>query len=463
MRTKTLATVTIRPRSIEWRMAGKGGKETESAGIKTAEFDLPEGNKTLVDALRTDRERAVADLKAKIGRLSVSASVGIPSAWTLLRILDLPAGTADEIRGMVELQIDKFSPFPLESSVVSHEVLAEHEGRMRILAAAVPIDAVELLGSALRSVGIAPQRVDVNLLAWWQLLREAGHVHRVGSQAILILDGCDCDILVATAGVPVSLRALSGLDDLPEGERAEEIVRETVYTLAALDLDRSDEHRVEVSIWHRDSPPEALLQRFAEQGGIAAKAFPMESLPPACDGLLRRAALAGGINLAPPAWKQDEAAKATRKRIIGASVAVACVWLLAMGVLFGGLRLERSRLAGLETDLAALSQPADKVRAVRERTLSLEQYMDRKRSALECLREISDLLPPGIELKSMIYRKAKNVEISGEADSVSLIYDFKKEMERSELFAATDLPRIMQMRDGKQSFKITAVFPGGRP
>lgn len=463
MGTKTPASLTVRPRSIEWRIAPKAGKQAGVSEIRSAELDLPEGSKTLIEALRADSEKTVAGLKERIGRVAAPATVGIPASWALLRILDLPAGTSEELRGMVELQIDKFSPFPLESSVVSHEVLTESEGRVRLLAAAAPSDAVELLGSALRSVGITPRRVDVNLLGWWQLLKEAGHVHHVGSQAVLILDGKDCDILVATAGVPVSVRALSGLEDLPEGELAEEIVRETVYTLAALDLDRANEHHVEVSVWHRDAPPEALLKRFAEQGGIEAKAFPLDTLPPVCEGLARRSDVSGTINLAPPSWKQAEAARQTRARVIGASVAVFVAWLLGMAVLFGGLQIEKRRLASLEATRDALSQPADKIRSVRERTMALEQYMDRKRSALECLREISDLLPPGIELKSMSYRKAKNVEISGEAEAVSLIYDFKKEMERSELFAATDLPRIMQMRDGKQAFKLTAIFPGARP
>jgi Tfp pilus assembly protein PilN len=98
---------------------------------------------------------------------------------------------------------------------------------------------------------------------------------------------------------------------------------------------------------------------------------------------------------------------------------------------------------------------------VRDRVRVLQQYVERKHSALECLREIADLLPPGISLKSINYNKAKGLEISGEADAVTLIYDFKKEMEKSPLFVKTDLARVQRTPQGREVFKLTATLPGG--
>ena len=465
MGSKSLAAAAVRPGSLEWRVPRKAGGTAVDADIHRAAMDLGPGSKTLIQALKTDTERTIEELKTHLADASGPATVGIPATWALLRVIDLPSGTPDELRGMVDLQVDKFSPFPLEASVVSYEMLAENEGRTKVLISAIPGETAETLGAAFRTAGVAIKRVDVNLMGWWRLLKDADKVHQAGSQAFLILDQKDCDIIVTLAGVPVAVRAISGLDDLPDEEMADEIVRETVHTLTALDLGYGGESPTEVSVWHPgEQPPAAILRNFAEQQGIAAKSCSLDALPPLCEGLARRAETAAGLlDLVPPAWKQAEIAHRTRLRILSASLGVLGAWALFMIVLFGGLQIEKKRLSSLETKLQELKTPADKARAIRDRAISLRQYMDRSRSALECLREVSDLLPPGIEIKSMSYNKGKSLELSGEADAASLVFDFKKEMEKSSLFASTELPRMMVTREGKHSFKIIATFPGAKP
>jgi Tfp pilus assembly protein PilN len=279
----------------------------------------------------------------------------------------------------------------------------------------------------------------------------------------VILDGHACDLIVTLQGVPAAMRSLSGMEDLPPGEQADEISREVVHTLASLDLERTGEPLSEVAIWHRGERPAELLQRLADPFAITAHPHPLDSLPPLAEGLLRRARTRapGMLNLAPPAWQQAERRMEVRRRTITSSAIVAGLWVAGMAILFGGLQIQKQKLARQEARLAALAAPAEKVRAVRERTLELEEYVDRTRSVLDCLREISDLLPPGIELKIFNYHKGRAVELTGEADAVTLVYDFKKEMEKSKLFVSTDLTRIVHTAQNKENFKLTAVLPGG--
>jgi Tfp pilus assembly protein PilN len=131
-----------------------------------------------------------------------------------------------------------------------------------------------------------------------------------------------------------------------------------------------------------------------------------------------------------------------------------------MVVLFGGIQIQKQQVASLEKELVELKGPSDKVRAIRDRTQDLLKYLDRSRSGLECLREVSDKLPPGIELRSFTYYKNKTLEMTGQADTYSLIADFKKDLERSELFTATELPRTRHIPQGEE-FKIVCTLPGG--
>lgn len=441
----------------------KVGEKQSSTPSRSVELELGEKSKTLLEGLQNERERLVKEIRTQCGRIPAPVSIGIPASWVLLRIAELPSGSPDEIKSMAELQIDKFSPFPLDESAFSYELLSEQDGRCRLLLSAIRTDTINLLADALKAAGIEPKWVDINLLGWWKLLQDAGKVQAAGIQAFIILEDFTCDIIIASSGVPLAMRSLSGMTDMPAEEANEDIARETALTLSSLDLDHEGGHLATFSIWHRAESPEALIKIFADQFQIMAHAESLESLPPLAEGLLRRTATRtiGRMDLAPVTWLQTETAIRTRRRVILFSIIVASVWLVGMLALFGGLQFQKNRIETLTQELADLKGPAEKVRAVRDRTQSLTKYMDHSFSGLECLREISDRLPPGITLKSFTYHKNKNLEMTGEAEEYALIADFKKDIERSKLFVASELSRTRRTREGKEEFKIVCVLPGG--
>ncbi|MEI6148791.1 MAG: PilN domain-containing protein [bacterium] len=459
---KPVIALALRARTLEWAAPRASADKTEAV-LKQVALELDPACPSLLSGLRTDRARLVEEIRSKTTLPALPVALGIPSSWVLLRIADLPTSDPEELRGMAELQIDKYSPFPVDESVISHEILQQGEGHCRVLLSAVPTETINVVGDSLRAAGIRPKWVDINLLGWWKLLLDAGKIPAAGTYACAILDEDACDLLVTVKGVPAAMRALIGLEELPPAEQADEIAREIVHTLASLDIGHTSEPLSEVAVWHRGAPPAELLQRLADPFSVTAHAHPLESLPPLAEGLLRRAQARGHdmLDLAPPAWQQAEKSSLARRRAIVLSSVVLGIWATAMAILFGGLQIEKQQLARQEARLAALTAPAEKVRAVQERALALEQYVDRTRSALDCLREISDLLPPGIDLKSFSYHKGKAVELSGEANAVTLVYDFKKEMEKSKLFVSTDLSRIVHLANGKENFKLTAILPGG--
>jgi len=463
MAVKVLTSLAVRSRSLEWTVLHKVGEKQSSTPSRSVELELGENQKNLLDGLQTERERLVGEIHIKCGRIPAPVSIGIPASWVLLRIAELPSGSPDEIKSMAELQIDKFSPFPIDESAISYEVLSEQNGRCRLLLSAIRTDTINLLAGALRSAGIEPKWVDINLLGWWKLLQDADKVHPSGVQVFIIIEDLTCDMIIASAGIPLAMRSLTGMDAMPPEEADADIARETALTLSSLDLDLEGGPPTALSIWHRDESPTGLIKIFAEQFQITAHSEPLDSLPPLAEGLLRRTATrtSGRMDLAPVAWLQTETALRTKKRVILFSIIAASLWLTGMLGLFGGLQFQKNSIASLTQKLNDLKAPAEKVKAVRERTQGLTKYMDRSFSGLECLREISDRLPPGITLKSFNYHKNKNLEMTGEADEYALIADFKKDLERSKLFVASELSRTRRTKEGKEEFKIVCTLPGG--
>ncbi|MEI6166954.1 MAG: PilN domain-containing protein [bacterium] len=460
---KVLTSLAVRSRSLEWAVLHKAGEKQVLPPTRSVELELGENQKDLLAGIQAERDRLIEEIRTKCGRIPAPVSIGIPASWVLLRIAELPSGSPDEIKSMAELQIDKFSPFPIDESAFSYELLSEQNGRCRLLLSAIRTETINLLADALKAAGIEPKWVDINLLGWWQLLQDAGKVHAAGVQIFIILEDATCDLIITSAGIPLSMRSLSGMNDMPASEADEEIARETALTLASLDLDREGEQPASFTIWHRGDSPAGLIGIFESQFQITAHPEPLDSLPPLAEGLLKRTETRtdGRMDLAPVAWLQTETALRTKRRVILFSIIAASIWLTGMLALFGGLQFQRNSINSLTSELTELKAPAEKVKAIRERTQGLTKYMDRSFSGLECLREVSDRLPPGITLKSFNYHKNKNLEMSGEADEYALIADFKKDLERSKLFVASDLTRTRRTKEGKEEFKIICTLPGG--
>jgi len=100
------------------------------------------------------------------------------------------------------------------------------------------------------------------------------------------------------------------------------------------------------------------------------------------------------------------------------------------------------------------------------RDFNPEQYLDRKRSALECLREISQLLPADISITAFQFKKAKSITLRGEALTVNPIYDFKEALDKSSLFRKIEMGSTQPSKRKEatvQTFQMTIHLPEEQP
>jgi Tfp pilus assembly PilM family ATPase len=94
---------------VEWATLAPVREEfrTTATGSVPVEGELDEGQiKALAGGLLTEA-----------GGLNGHVVMGLPSEDMLLRVVTLPLVESDELRSMVRLQADKFSPFTVESMV----------------------------------------------------------------------------------------------------------------------------------------------------------------------------------------------------------------------------------------------------------------------------------------------------------------------------------------------------------
>lgn len=485
-----ITAVVLRRGAVECTTVRAAKDKAEVVERKTAELP-PESQPEDLAA-----PEVVAALKTACGHLKGDLCVAVPADKVLLRVVDLPTVDPGEIAGMAELQVDKFSPFPVEHMAVSCERLSQAEGTSRVLIAAVQKDVIRGLGEGLGKVGLLPHSVDVDVLGWWFLLKQEGQVPDKGRRVFLVLDHGATEMVISQDGVPVVFRSLGGRGAASDEEFFAEIAEEVGYTLTALEAERGAAEAVRLSIWHwgdrvppKAVPPaapgaegdlaqkspgpapdtagglEALVGTLRAECGVESDVHRLDGVPPLSEGLARRALARGplSIELAPAEWRAREESRRLHKALLVATVLFFALWLTGVGAFVGGLTMQKGRLSAAKEAVEELEGPAEQVRVLRDKVKSFEQYADRSHSALEALREISALLPGGVDLTSFSYKKANTVTVRGEAGNTEPIYAFFQALQQSAFFTAVKPGDVRSKQVGnvrKSEFSVTCKLPG---
>ena len=454
--------VVVREDVLEWCILQRG--KGQLLAVSTGRQELPS---PAADAGEEDKKVVLAEREARLKSACVSfkgfISAALPSDQVLLRAVKLPTIIDAEIKGMVDLQVDKFSPFPLDSLVVSHEVLSRLTDSTTVLIAAVQLPIADALEKRLQEAGADVARLDIAALGWCRLLKDAGEVPDEGRHLVLLLEGGTPEIVVFEDGVPRVFRSLTGIDSSGGEVSAAELAAEINFSFLSLEIEQDANVACTVAVWYAGQNPGTLALHLANATAHKVAVKPLSALPPLAEGLARRATQReGGVDLTPPAWRETETARMFKRRIWIVAAAVAALWLLLLGGLEGGLYFQKFRLRRLQTKLEALEKPAAEVKEMQRRVRMVERYMNRRDSALEVLRELSTLQPPGIDLSSFSYRKDEGVKLSGEAGAVNLVYDFKTALDGAKMFRDVSLqgPRG-EPRTGRQLFDMDLKLAGG--
>lgn len=405
-------------------------------------------------------------------QLKGAVAVGLAPDKILMRVAELPSTDPAEILKMIQLQVDAFSPFPDERMFVSYEVLASKASATLVFITAVQKELIEETGAALKAAGLDVQRIDAEILAWRHLLSGRVAFPEQGRLLILVLEPAGGAWIVFQERQPLAFRAVSAPDNISAEEYAVETARDAGNFLLSIDLEHGSAPLAGIEIWPRGIDPRPLAAAIKEEFQHEVKLQSLDSLAPLSEGLARRflgtllsSALTrvregqAVLDLVPQAWRSVIIVQRLRRRLIAATIGVLALWVLAMTAFIGLYQFQKYRLTRLETGLRGLQEPEKEVIQMQNQVKSFEQYLDRRSSALECLREVSRSLTKDVLLTSFQFKKGKSVVIRGEALAVNAIYDYKKALDQSPLFSKVEMGAV---KPGKrkeiniQTFQMTA-------
>lgn len=361
-------------------------------------------------------------------------TVALRSTELLLRTTDLPSVATAEIAGMIGFQIDKISPFPSDQLAMSHEILRQNADTSTVLMAAARRSSIDAIGDALESSGVRVHSIDARVLGWLQLMADAGKIPEQGCAIFVIHDAIDFTLVVVCDAIPLAFRMLHSQPDDPE--LVQELVDVIGHTLASLDAERDVPNPTEILFWTFVTPPNATISLLQKTSGLRVHPHDLGLLPPLSEGIIRRAQRAGTrLELIPREWIEHEKRKQLQRQGIRWASAVTAVWLSVLLIFLGIYKVRDMRFNRTKARADEIAPAARKALENRLKLKTLKTYTDRSDSALECLREITRLLPVGdIEFASYNYNKDKGVTLRGTANSDDTVYSFLEALASSTLF-----------------------------
>lgn len=414
------------------------GIEWTSLKIKPDGAELLLQNTAPVDFSGDTTEERIASIELPENvteHLAGDITVPLRTSELLMRVMELPAVEENEITDMVGFQIDKISPFPQDQLTISHEVLQQNEETSLVLMAAARRSCIDAIGDAFEAKGVRVHGIDARVLGWMKLLEDEGHLADDRCEILIIDDGVDFSLAVVESGIPVAFRMLDAQVD--DAGTVDELAVEIGYTLTTLESERDLPAPAAIHFWSHGDLAEDLRDRLSKKSGLPVHSHPLASLPPLSEGIVRRALADGSrIELVPREWIEHERRKQLKRQFTLIASSVALVWVVVLLLFYSIYKVRDVRLNKVEKRMASIEPAARQALENRQKLKALKVYTDRSDSALECLREVTRLLPPGnIEFASYNYKKGKGVTLRGTAASDGTIYDFFEALTDSALFS----------------------------
>jgi hypothetical protein len=443
---------------VEWAVLRKNRKGTEK--IREGSLPVPEGFFQQENAPLFPAE-VLAGIRRNFRGI---VTVSLPSSQLLMRILELPSTSPQELTSMVELQMDQISPFPVDQLTVSYEVLKQTENHSRVLAVAAQRKTVDTLGDLFKAQHVYIRSLDAEILAWWSLLIAHGQVPCQGRVVLILEEHTEFSMIVVDEGVPIAFRSLELFHDFTDEAVMHEIVEEMSYTLLSLEAEYGHRDGCTLEVWSESEFPEQLIDLLKAHCGGTINLHALGSIPPVSEGLALRTTerRLHHVELVPREWIELQRRKRLMQIGTIVSVALLSIWLAVVAITSAVFSFQQASYSRVRREAAKYEGPARTAQAARDEMLSLEKYADRSHSALECLREVTVALPAGVELASFTYKKGEAVSLRGSSERAEAVYDFFQKLGASEVFSGVkDQPvSTRTVKDKRVStFSITAELP----
>ena len=429
-----------------------------------------------IEELPAEEERRGEALKEKLqgllGRLRLrpaSITVGLPRRLVTMRSVSMPAVGEEELKGILEYEVERYIPFPLEEAQYDFQLLEQDAEKAMLLLAAARKEEISRYLGLLGEAGITPTALGVSTFASFNALSYNQGRRPVPLTALIDLRNGEAELAVAKGGILRYCRYLT----LGSSAPLESLLPELSGLLASVGAD-GERPSGRISLSGSGVGRGDLLHHLAEHTGLEVEFFqPFQRIKaPGVDpqvasslgaavGLALNGLVALPLNidllpreLAPP---RRVPGLATTFRLLVLSA------LLGMALVVSGAVRERRalghltvRIGQLQVEVAKAEQLKEDVSRLERQIAALEKIDREEIRKLDVWRELVRILPKGVIL-TFLTIDGRQVQmhgsISGSASNLISI------LEQSPVFENVQFTSPVASRGAEtQEFQIKAYL-----
>lgn len=353
----------------------------------------------------------------------------IPADQVFLRVLQLPAAEPAEVVPMVDLQLERLSPIPVNQVVWAVEVLPSPlPGHLTAVVLIAERRAVEEFLGRLEGEGYLPDRLDLPQLH--QML--AVPARQEGVWVHLSPSETGTTVLVAwwLAG---ALQHLS-LFQLPTQDDAPQLLTEQLTQHAW--AGEIEGWYVNGTPWHLVVEPgaagawETALRAWAGSGVQVVAAPPPERVA----AVTATRAASSKANLLPP----EHALRYRQQFIDGLWMrglfAILGVYVVGVIIYFAALQVLEFQRSRLEREVRVLQPAYQQALQLKDRIRVLQEQVELRFAALDCWKAICEFLPAELTLTDLHFSRGQTLKLVGtvSSDDQAKVTEFNSALRKAE-------------------------------
>lgn len=406
---------------IEWIIVRNSEKEKEIIDKGFYEFDFDEFNKIL------SLKELPNILKEKItGNIYIS----IPTNKVLLINNTYPTLKSSEINQIVKIQIDKISPYPADKLVYGNEIIENNDESSDVIMMGVHNDIISIAESySTKKLNLLS--IDCRVFSWIELMSGIIDDSNFQNQILIIDDSIDLVILFFKNKKIKLIRPL--FLKIDKSDFISELSYEINYSLQSLGIKSNEFDKI--SIWNHSSWENITINEIKNKTNIIVEQFNLEILGKISEGMLQRINKKNIVNFLPKKIHEKQQQKIIFNKLKFYAISASLLLLIILLFFEINYGIRSNKLKKLNDYYAQILPQANIAIQNNKKLNTLKSYTDKSNSSLECIREITDLLPAGdIEFVSFNYSNNKSITIRGSARNDDLVYEYFTELGKSKLF-----------------------------
>jgi hypothetical protein len=353
----------------------------------------------------------------------------LPADQVYLRVIQLPASDPKEVLSMVELQLEKLSPLPVNQIVWSMELLprtGENLQTVIVIIAARQL-AEEFLGQ-LEASGYIADRLEIPCLH--QLLEKESTEDGVWVYPMLQAGTSLCLVAWRFGSTLQQLQLIH----LPEGEnRTALVVEQLTKTAWAGEIEGWLTSQVRCHLV-ADAATVALWEPALRQWAGAPLAT-SEPLPEGKLGELSARRASRGetkANLLPAEYAARYQQQLVDRLWMGGLAGVLAIYVVGVLIYFGALQVVKYQCYQVENKVAQISNDYTNAVRLKEKIDVLQNQLHLKYAALDCFKAVAEKLPTDLTLDLFQFQNGQKINLSGTAppEQSTQITDYNEDLRK---------------------------------